>query len=70
MLPLIRLVVYYHVEKQIVNHIKFGQKYTNKVANPEEMVVMKPVRAKETRKRMTAHDESFDGLDEVICFNF
>lgn len=69
MLPLIRLVVFFFTEAQVVNHIKFGKKYVGKVANPEDMVIMKPNKIKERRKKNNAgRDDDFADIEEVICY--
>lgn len=68
MIPLIRLIVFYFTEEQIVNQIKFGRKYVGKVANPEDMVVMKPNKNKERRKR-NGVDDVFEEIEEVKHLN-
>lgn len=66
MLPLIRLVVFYFVEKQVVNHIRFGQKYIGRVANPEDMLIMKSSKMRERRKRDEFYDGIFEEAAEVL----
>lgn len=64
MLPLIRIVAFYFTEAQIVNHIRFGQKFVGKVANPDDMVIMKPNKPKERSKRIGGN-EDFNSIKEV-----
>lgn len=44
MLPLIRLRVFYERDLQSFNAIRFGQKYVGRVANPEDVVKLAPIR--------------------------
>lgn len=70
MLPLIRLKVHYHVERQAINVIKFGQKFADKVANPEDMVVLKPYSIREkTNKKKEDLDQAFENVSiyQSVC---
>lgn len=69
MLPLIRLIVHYHVERQAINVIKFGQKFTDKVANAEDMIVLKPfkIREKTSKEDKAELEEAFG---EVSCSHY
>lgn len=69
MLPLIRLVTYFFTDSQVVNQIKFGQKYIDKVANPESMVLMKPNKNQERRKK-NANDDDFETIETVVRSKF
>lgn len=64
MLPLIRLITHYHVERQAINVIKFGQKFVDRVANPEDMIVLKPfkIRERTTKAEKAEFDEAFDDV--------
>lgn len=62
-------MVFYFNERQIVNHIKFGKKYIGKVANPEDMLIMKPNKIKERRKRNMLNDDDFEKIDTVILYS-
>lgn len=68
MIPLIRLVVFFFTEEQVINQIKFGKNYIGRVANPEEMVIMKPNKNRERRKRNTRDDDEFDDIEEVSIY--
>ena len=50
MLPLIRLMVNYHDERQLFNAIRFGQEFGERVANPEDVIKFVSIN-KKTRSR-------------------
>lgn len=70
MLPLIRLITHYHVERQAINVIKFGQKFAQRVANPEDMIVLKPfkVREKTVKAEKVELDEVFDDVGTLLFY--
>lgn len=71
MLPLVRLIVFYYTERQIVNQIAFGQKFIGKVANPEDMISVKPNRNKERCKRRGEFDDdAFENVEQVVSLFF
>lgn len=66
MLPLIRLVAYYHVERQAINPIKFGQKYSDKIANPEDLLVLRAFKIRERSRG--ANIQLDDEIEEVRLY--
>lgn len=67
LLPLIRLCVRYSDERQSFNAIRFGQKYVDRVANPEDLVKfvsVQKVRRTGNRPRGGVGDRSEDEDEE------
>lgn len=62
--PLIRLRVEYTDESQMFNTTRFGHKFTDEVANPNEMILFKKQR-KEIKKNDTGIDK--DAMDAVFA---
>lgn len=54
-LPLLRVRVEYTDEAQCFNTIRFGQKYQSRVANPDDMILLK--REKTTQRKSRENDE-------------
>ncbi|CAG9837965.1 unnamed protein product [Diabrotica balteata] len=62
--PLIRLIVKYKNERAVFNSIRFGQMYTEKVANPDTMVKFQVIKECSTRRRLNqdlVDDEILEG---------
>lgn len=57
-MPLIRLAFNFYDERQQFNAIRVGQQYNGKVANPEDMILLKCVK-KRTKKSIYS-DEADD----------
>lgn len=58
LIPLVRLRVEYADETQMFNEIRFGQMYQEKVANPQDMVMLRKERA--DGKKNTTSDAKLD----------
>lgn len=63
-LPLLRLVFQIHNDKQQFNAIRFGQQYAGKVANPEDMLLLKKVFRK--RQGKSVYADEYDESDNVV----
>lgn len=68
--PLIRLRILYSEEDQMFNHIRFGQQYNNRVANPMDMILFKK-QVKRTKHDAKPFDQAaMDSVfDKVSLFN-
>ncbi|GJQ69804.1 mre11 [Trypoxylus dichotomus] len=68
LLPLIRLIVKYYTEAQVLNSIRLGHMYENRVANPGEMFKFSNFVPKERQKKTngvsSAEDNEFCDVDD------
>ncbi|KAK3913008.1 Double-strand break repair protein MRE11 [Frankliniella fusca] len=61
-LPLIRLRFYYTDEAQMFNSVRFGQKFEDKIANPQELILMKRRVLERKEKRDVLDTEEMDRM--------
>lgn len=61
MLPLVRMFIYFTDNRQSFNTIKFAQKFSDKIANPKDAVLM---RLHKTEKRAATKKQHTDDLSD------
>ncbi|KAK4874208.1 hypothetical protein RN001_013568 [Aquatica leii] len=67
-LPLIRLKVFYHNEQQMFNTVRIGMQFSGRVANPDDMVKLNSITAKE-KKAKSKFEIDEDELEEFVDIN-
>lgn len=67
LLPLLRLVVKYDDERQVFNTIRYGQQFSNRVANPTDMLKFKSLKKTVRSSHVSlAGDDNDANLNEEV----
>lgn len=63
---MLRLRIEYSEEDEYFNPIRFGQRYSDRVANPTDMIQLKKVTAKRAKKGDFIDQEAMDKITDEL----
>lgn len=67
-LPLIRLIVKYNDDRQQFNPIRLGQQFTGKVANPNDIVLLKTSKIRVKQSKGSLNMEPDENVS-IVCWD-